>query len=184
MGTGLGLASVYGIIINHGGIINVYSEKDHGATFYIYLPISAKTITAAKKPPEQVRTGTETILLIDDEKMVLDVAQQILVTLGYTVYIADGGQSGLDLYSRHIEEIDLVILDMIMPNLSGRETYDRLKKINPDLKILLSSGYSINGEAQKILDLGCNGFIQKPYNIKQLSAKVREILESTSKSHN
>lgn len=184
MGTGLGLASVYGIIINHGGIVNVHSEKGHGATFNIYLPVSAQTLSAAKKPPEQVLRGTETILLIDDEKMVLDVAQQILVALGYTVYIAESGQSGLDLYSRHIEEIDLVILDMIMPNLSGRKTYDRLKEINPDLKILLSSGYSINGEAQKILDRGCFGFIQKPYNLKQLSMKVREILESTSKSHN
>jgi two-component system cell cycle sensor histidine kinase/response regulator CckA len=178
VGTGLGLASVYGIIINHGGIINVYSEKGQGATFNIYLPTTDKEIVDSQKPAEQILMGNETILLVDDEVMILEVAQQILQSLGYTVYTANSGQAALDTYDRHREAIDMVILDMIMPGLSGRETYRRLKAINSELKVLLSSGYSLNGEAQDILDSGCNGFIHKPFNLMQLSVKVREILGS------
>ncbi len=178
VGTGLGLASVYGIIKNHEGFINVYSEKGQGTTFNIYLPISSKEISKSRKPPQELSKGTETILLVDDEEMIIEIGQEILQTLGYQVIAVKTGQEALEIYGRNQKNIDMVILDMVMPGLGGGETFDGLKKINPDIKVLLSSGYSINGEARKILDRGCDGFIQKPFNIKQLAIKLREILET------
>jgi len=177
-GTGLGLASVYGIIKNHGGIINVYSEKGEGTTFNIYLPTSEKEGMEEEELPEELLKGTETILLVDDEDMIIDVGQGMLKALGYTVLVARGGKEAIELYRANKDNIDMVILDMIMPQIGGGKAYDRMKKINPDIKVLLSSGYSINGQAEEILDRGCDGFIQKPFNMSQFSQKIREILDS------
>ncbi len=127
--------------------------------------------------PAEVLKGQETILLVDDEEMIIDVGRGLLGELGYTVVAAKSGLEALDIYRLNRDRIDLVIMDMIMPGMGGGETFDRLKKINPNVKVLLSSGYSINGQASKIMERGCDGFIQKPFNIKQLSAKIREILE-------
>ncbi|MCX5819915.1 MAG: response regulator, partial [Deltaproteobacteria bacterium] len=118
----------------------------------------------------------ETILLVDDEKMVLEVSREMLESLGYRVYAAGSGQEALAVYMEKRKEIDLVILDMIMPGISGGETFNRLREINSAIKVLLSSGYSINGEASHILERGCNGFLQKPFHIEKLSQKVREVL--------
>jgi len=109
--------------------------------------------------------------------MILDVSKEILEQLGYEVLSAKSGREAIDVFKKHKDIIDLVILDMIMPEMSGGETYDALKEINADIKVLLSTGYSMNGQATKILERGCNGFIQKPFNIKSLSEKIREILE-------
>ena len=177
-GAGLGLASVYGIIKNHKGIINVYSEEGEGTTFNIYLPASGKEVVVEPKISETVLNGSETILLVDDEDMIVEVGKQMLEAMGYGVLTATSGKGAVGAYRKNRERIRLVILDMIIPGSNGRETYDRLKGINSDIKVLLSSGYSINGEATEILDRGCNGFIQKPYSIKKLSQKVREILDS------
>ena len=177
-GTGLGLASVYGIIRNHGGIINVYSEKGEGTTFNIYLPASRKQVIEEKKVVGEALKGTETVLLVDDEDMIIDVGVGILEELGYKVLIAKGGKEAVELYRKNKDKIDIVILDMIMPGVGGGATYDRLKKINPDIKVLLSSGYSINGQATEILERGCDSFIQKPFNMRDLSQKIREILDS------
>ena len=177
-GTGLGLASVYGIIKNHGGIINVYSEEGEGTTFNIYLPTSEKEVIKEKELPEVLLKGTGTILLVDDEDMIIDVGQGMLKALGYTVLVARGGKEAIELYRANKDKIDMVILDMIMPGVGGGETYDRIKEIKPDIKVLLSSGYSINGQAEEILDRGCDGFIQKPFNMRQFSQKIREILDS------
>lgn len=177
-GTGLGLASAYGIVKNHGGIITVYSEKGSGSIFHVYLPASEKAIELKKEAAEEVSGGNETILLIDDEEMILDVARQLLVSLGYTVLTTNSGGPALDIYRKNRERIDLVILDMIMPQMSGSKVFENLKEINPEVRVLLSSGYSINGQAMKILRRGCRGFIQKPFTIKELALKIREVLGS------
>jgi PAS domain S-box-containing protein len=175
-GTGLGLASVYGIIKGHGGYIDVDSEKGSGTTFSIYLPASEKKAEKKEEPAKEVLKGTETVLFVDDEGMIIDVGREILKTLGYEVLLARGGKEAIEVYKANRDRIDMVILDMIMPDMGGGETYDLLKEINPQIKVLLSSGYSIDGQAQEIMERGCNGFIQKPFDVKQLAAKMRKIL--------
>ncbi|MGD8667827.1 MAG: response regulator, partial [Desulfobacterales bacterium] len=176
-GTGLGLASVYGIIKNHGGYINVYSDIGQGTTFTIYLPTSAEAVQPeVKTVTPTVVTGNGTILLIDDEKMIIDVGQELLQELGYDVLTTSSGKEAIEIYRQKSSQVDLVIMDLIMPGMSGGETYDRLKEINTHVKVLLSSGYSINGQAAKIMERGCDGFIQKPFNINQLSEKIQGII--------
>jgi len=178
-GTGLGLASVYGIIKAHGGYIDVESQEGQGTVFYIYLPTSQETIPQDEKPPTEAVEGSETILLVEDEEIVLEISQEILNVLGYHVLIARNGEEALQVYKAKQQPIDLVILDMVMPGMGGGETFDRLRELDPGLKVLLSSGYSLDGQAKEILHRGCNGFIQKPFDIKQLSQKIRELLESS-----
>lgn len=177
-GTGLGLASAYGIIKNHGGFIRVYSEKGHGTTFNIYLPVTEKKAVAPTEPGRDVQQGTETVLLVDDEEMLIDVLQNLLEKLGYTVLLAKNGPEALETYRNNSQDIDIIILDMIMPGMSGSETFDRLREINPNIKIVLASGYSLNDQADDIMNRGCDGFIQKPVKIDHLSRKLREILDS------
>jgi CheY-like chemotaxis protein len=182
-GTGLGLASAYGIIQNHGGIIDVSSQKGKGTTFKIYLPASEKAIARKKKAlPDDILKGTETILLVDDEIKILDIGKEILQEMGYEVLIAQNGKEAVEVFREHKEAIDLVILDMIMPEMGGGEAYDRIREEKPQVKALLSSGYSIDGQASEILERGCDGFIQKPFKMRELSMKIREILGKSSRS--
>ena len=176
-GTGLGLASVYGIVKNHAGFIDVYSRKGEGATFIIYLPATEKKAVVKKELEKDVLKGSETVLLVDDEDMIIEVGQPMLEKMGYNVLIARGGKEALEIYQKNEQEIDMVILDLIMPDISGGDTYDKLKEIDPEIKVMLSSGYSIDGHTSEILERGCNGFIQKPFNIRKLSQKIREILD-------
>jgi PAS domain S-box-containing protein len=177
-GTGLGLASAYGIIKNHNGIINIYSEKGQGTTFNIYLPVSAKEIREEAPPKEQTLRGEENILFVDDEEAIVQIGSQLLERLGYRVMKCRSGQEALDLYQKEWEGIDLIILDMIMPGMAGGETFNRLKEVNPAVRVILSSGYSLNGQAKEILDRGCMGFLQKPFSLSDLSQKVRQVLDA------
>ncbi len=177
-GTGLGLASAYGIIKSHGGIINATSKKGEGSTFNIYLPASEKKIEQEKSVPDAIISGTGRVLLIDDEEMIINVADDMLHRLGYEVMVARSGKQAVEIFKANKNNIDVVILDMIMPDMGGSETFDALKVIRPDIKVLLSTGYSIAGEASDIMDRGCDGFIQKPFNVKQISRKIKEVMDS------
>ncbi len=176
-GVGLGLASAYGIIRNHGGFIDIQSEKGKGTTLTIYLPVSEKQISREIAKSREIVHGNGTILLVDDEEMILKVGERMLRKLGYNVIVAKGGKQAVELFGVNGENIDLVILDMIMPEVNGEEVFKVIRRVNPDIKVLLSSGYSADGEARKILDQGCSGFIQKPFDLKELSAKIKSILD-------
>ncbi|MFH0998066.1 MAG: PAS domain S-box protein [Pseudomonadota bacterium] len=176
-GTGLGLASAFGIIKNHGGMITVYSEIGHGTTFNIYLPVSDKEVHREISKEARLIKGSSTILLVDDEEMIIEVGQAMLERLGYRLVVSRGGREAIQAITDMGAEIDLVILDMIMPGMDGGKTFDRIRELKPGMPVLLSSGYAISGHAHEIMDRGCNGFIQKPYTISELSNKVRQVLD-------
>jgi two-component system cell cycle sensor histidine kinase/response regulator CckA len=176
-GTGLGLSMVYGVVKNHGGFVNVYSEVGDGSAFKIYLPLSGKPEVMERDSDEEMAGGHESILIIDDEEVIREVAGEILSSYGYRVQLAADGEEGVKIYKKQEPRSDLVILDMIMPRQGGRETLLKLKKINPAIKVLFSTGYSQNEKVNEIISLGVSGFIQKPYQVNNLLSKVREILD-------
>lgn len=136
-----------------------------------------KKVQKAVKTAEPFIKGTGTVLLVDDEEVILEVGKDLLEVMGYRVLEAKGGKDAVEIYRKNRDCIDIVLLDMVMPDMGGGEAYDRMKEIDPDIKVLLSSGFSIDGEASEILERGCNGFIQKPFTMKELSGKIRRILE-------
>jgi two-component system cell cycle sensor histidine kinase/response regulator CckA len=176
-GTGLGLASAYGIVRVHGGAIAVESVPAHGATFTITLPASGKPVVAPLLLPGDAVPGAGTVLLVDDESLVLNVGRDLLEHLGYAVRVAESGERAVELLRANRGRIDVVVLDMVMPGLSGGETFDRLREIDPGIRVLLSSGYSIDSQAREIIARGCEGFIQKPYDLKGLSRKLRAVID-------
>lgn len=179
-GTGLGLASAYGIIRNHGGHISVVSELGKGSAFYIYLPVSNRTDIRKEIKRKDIKNGTETVLLIDDEEGIIRVGKRLLEKLGYNVIIVGNGKDAVEVVKRTKDTAaapDLVILDMIMPGMNGSEVFNKIKNINPEIKIILSSGYDIEGRASEIMEKGCESFIQKPFDLSELSQKIREVLD-------
>ena len=172
-GTGLGLSMVFGIVKNHGGCVDVRSEAGAGTVFRVYLPESAvgpAEETAAMDPA--LPRGRGRILLVDDQEPVREVAKDMLEALGYDVIIAADGLEGISRYRDLWREIDLVILDMVMPNMSGADCFRRMKGINPKARVVLSSGYSMDGAIQDVMNEGILAFIQKPYRLEELSRVV------------
>jgi signal transduction histidine kinase/ActR/RegA family two-component response regulator len=179
-GTGLGLATVYGIVTQNNGFINVYSEPGHGTTFKIYLPryLSEASATVDAPAAKPIAPGHETILLVEDERMILEMATVMLERHGYTVLQAVTPGEALRLAGEHADEINLLLTDVVMPEMNGHDLFQRLSALKPGLKCLFMSGYTANVIAHHgVLDPGVQ-FLQKPFSMQGLAAKVREALES------
>ena len=174
-GTGLGLAVVYGTVQDHGGAVHVYSEAGVGTAFHVYLPLAA---AAAEElgPVSKPRSGTGTILVVDDEELLRVTVQVMLTQLGYTVLTAANGAEGLALFREAHGTLDLVILDMIMPVMSGRQAFELMRELDPGVPVLLSSGFSKAEDLQEMTRAGLRGFIMKPYRILELSQAVAQAL--------
>jgi two-component system cell cycle sensor histidine kinase/response regulator CckA len=177
-GTGLGMAMVYGIVRNHGGFIDVQSEVGKGTTIRVYLPVATEPSAVEEKEVSMgVAEGSgELILVVDDEEPLCNLLRDVLTRRGYRVLVARSGEEALELYQRWRDEVDLVILDMIMPGMSGQETFEAILALDPNARVLLSSGYTQEGAAGEVLRKGARGFLQKPYLITELANKVREVL--------
>lgn len=176
-GSGLGLASVYGIVDNHQGIITVTSRPGAGATFTIYLPLSLEEPKALLPHDGEVRKGQETVLLIDDEEMILEVGAAMLQALDYRVFTAGSGEFALQCLEERGGEIDLILLDLIMPGMDGAAVFAEIRKRHPLMPVVLSSGYAIDDVAKEILATGRGAFVQKPFSLAVLSQQLRQVLE-------
>lgn len=175
-GTGLGLAMVYGIVRNHGGFTTLYSELGKGTTVRICLPVVEAIVEEEKTAAPEILTGTETILVIDDEPAVRQVLARMLERMGYSVLVAGSGEEGVATYAANKDKIDLVLLDMLLPDMPGEEVFDRLKETNPDVGVLLSSGFSETQPAIEAQRRGALGFLEKPYAMSELSVEIRNAL--------
>ena len=174
-GTGLGLAAVYGTVKEHNGTINVCSEPGQGTVFRVCLP-SGLSLNAPATSREETVQGRGGIMLVDDEAILRLSGHCLLEELGYQVYLAEDGEQALELYARERDRIGLVILDMVMPKLSGKETFLRLKELDPQVRVLFSSGFHREGTVNELLEIGAKGFIHKPYRLQLLSKSVAEAL--------
>jgi PAS domain S-box-containing protein len=183
-GTGLGLSVVHGIVKNHNGFIYCESEPDKGTTFHIILPASIAGVEPQKvKELTKPNTyGTEMILLVDDEKSILETVRDTLNLFGYRVETAENGEQALEAYSRLKDEIDLVILDLIMPGCGGKKCLDDLREINHNVKVLMTSGYSNKQQTEDLTLAGAAGFIHKPYRPEDLLSTIREIIDARNHS--
>jgi len=179
-GTGLGLSSAYGIIKNHRGFIKVASQVGKGSVFTIFLPASVSPMQSQTETILEPLRGAGTVMVVDDERFIIEITGEWLRELGYQVVEASSGQEALGAYEARRGGIDLVILDMVMPGMDGGETFDGLRAIDPDVKVLLISGYGLNGRIKEIRSQGCRGFLQKPFTILQLSEKIKAILAEAS----
>lgn len=176
-GTGLGLAMVYNIIKRHKGVIDIYSQEGIGTTFHIYLPVFKGSLFEDDKLiKEEIRRGEGVILVVDDEEVMRQTAKSILMECGYTVLLAENGMEAVEVFRDHKDEIKAVLLDMVMPKMSGRQTYIEMATINENVKVLLVSGFKQDHRVESILRLGVKGFIQKPYTLKILANRLHRLI--------
>jgi PAS domain S-box-containing protein len=172
-GTGLGLAGVYGCVTNHGGWVEVDTAVGRGTTFTLLLPISARSVQPASEAAAEPVPGRGRILVVDDEEAVQTFTSRALERLGYEVVLCADGREAVDYCDDHADALDLVILDLIMPRLGGHETYAHLRRLAPDLPVLIASGFSQNEAVAELIRQGAAGFLAKPYSLAQLSRTVR-----------
>ncbi|MCJ7687526.1 MAG: response regulator, partial [Desulfobacteraceae bacterium] len=176
-GRGMAMAAVYGIVKNHDGWISVDSELGKGTTVRIYLPAIEIEIGKPKKAKVEVATGSGTILMIEDEDVVIEVTQAMLEMLGYRVMVAKTGKDAVHIAETFDGQIDLALLDIKLPDIEGGKVYPLIMEARPDLKVIVFSGFAIEGPARKILEAGAQDFIQKPFSIATLSEKVKKVLD-------
>jgi two-component system cell cycle sensor histidine kinase/response regulator CckA len=155
----------------------VDSEKGHGTTFKIYLPVSNAKVTGKAELAQKRIRGSKTVLLVDDEETIIDIARQIMEEMGYTALVVRSAKESIQIYRNHKDAMYIVVLDMVMPEMSGGETYDQIKRINPNVKVLLLSGYSKDSRATKNIYSRLRRLYSKPYNMKRPSLKIREIVQ-------
>ncbi|MGC8603193.1 MAG: PAS domain S-box protein, partial [Desulfomonilaceae bacterium] len=177
-GTGLGLATVYGIVMRHHGHIKCYSELGHGSTFKIYFPaIKKKDHRKSAEPVEDIRGGKEIVLLVEDDKIVGDLAARLLLDFGYNVIPAPNGEKALEIYRENWDRISLVVLDLLMPEMDGRECLAEILKINPLARAIVVSGYSADGTVDQLIKEGAKAFVHKPYDAMDLLQIIRDVLD-------
>lgn len=182
-GTGLGLAAVYGMVQQHNGAVTVSSQVTKGTTFSLYLPlIEAKEESVIEEQP--ILTGEGCVLIVDDEPVVRETAKMMLEQLGYTTYIAENGKQGLDAYQQHGDEINLVLLDVIMPVMDGIECFHRLREMDPEAKVIISSGFTRDADLNSLKEKGLIEFIRKPYTLEQLSKIAARVLQNPKHHQN
>ncbi|MCP4136857.1 MAG: response regulator [bacterium] len=175
-GTGLGLSMVYNIIKQHNGFIDVYSEVGLGSSFIIYLPVFEEDEKISEvETKKEIPHGEGLILIVDDEEIMRYTAREILKECGYNVILAENGMRGVEVFENNYKEIKAVLLDMVMPKMSGKEAYIRMKEIDPDVRVLLASGFKQDERVEAVLDLGVNGFLQKPYTLAKLAEAINSV---------
>ncbi|MCG8642315.1 MAG: response regulator [Desulfobacterales bacterium] len=182
-GTGLGLATAYGIIKGHNGIFKVKSTPGQGSSFMFFLPARQTRVGTATMVEEKQRifNGKGTVLLVDDEKGVVEVCSEMLETLGYQVITALNGTEALSVLEEKGVTVDIVLLDMVMPKMNGKDTFDQIRKKAPGVKVLISSGYSHESEIKKMMEKGCDQFIFKPFDVATLSEKLKSMIKTPEK---